>query len=129
MRDAVGALQMEPDPPMTASPKLPGPSAREVYRHPLEPSERRASTSMQEIERLLKVNHDLQQQVANKVPEAPWSWSPERPREAPGGPTEFLAALAALEPVALQHCGQSLVASSRGSSNLPDMNRWEEQSG
>lgn len=78
---------------------------------------------MQEIERLLKVNHDLQQQVANKVPEAPWSWSPERPREAPGSRCQ--AALAALEPVALQHCGQSLVASSRGSSNLPDMNRWE----
>lgn len=81
---------------------------------------------MQEIERLLKVNHDLQQQVAQKVPEAPWSLSPERPREVPGSRCQ--AALAALEPVALpERCGctgQSLLASSRGS-NLPDMNRWE----
>lgn len=113
---------MEPDPPMTASPKLPGPSARDVYRHPLEPSQR-TDASMQEIERLLKVNHDLQQQVAQKVPEAPWSLSPERPREVPGSRCQ--AALAALEPVALpERCGQSLLASSRGS-NLPDMNRWE----
>lgn len=113
---------MEPDPPMTASLKLPGPSARDVYRHPLEPSQR-TDASMQEIERLLKVNHDLQQQVAQKVPEAPWSLSPERPREVPGSRCQ--AALAALEPVALpERCGQSLLASSRGS-NLPDMNRWE----
>lgn len=113
---------MEPDPPMTASPKLPGPSA-DVDRQ-LEPSER-TDVSMQEIERLLKVNHDLQRQVANKVPEAPWSLSPERPREVPGSRCQ--AALAALEPVALpERCGctgQSLLAS-RGSS-LPDMNRWE----
>jgi len=87
---------------------------------------------LSDIERLLKVNQDLQQQIAAKAQarDVPWSWSPERPNRG----SRCQAALAALEPVTLpefryseaSELGRpSFMAQSSGSSNLPDMNRWE----